>query len=197
MKAYKVLKLLNITRPTLTSYVKTGKIKTKTNPNGFYDYDEESVYALLGVENRDVAIYCRVSTPKQEDKLYAQIERVTQFATEHEYNVTKTYKDIGSGFNFERTGFRSLLNDVMKHKIKTVIISNKDRLALIGFDTWKCIFDDYNCEIIVINDIEDDDKGIFSDIISLLHELSIKMYSKRNKRKIEIIKEDLEIEECY
>ena len=57
-------------------------------------------------------------------------------------------------------------------------------------------FNEFNCSIIVINDIEDDDKGIFADIISLLHCFAMRMYSKRKKRKIEIIKEDLEIEEC-
>lgn len=47
MKAKEVLKTLNITRPTLTSYVKKGLIKvTQSSENGKYDYDEESVYAL-------------------------------------------------------------------------------------------------------------------------------------------------------
>lgn len=47
MKGKKVLKLLQVTRPTLCSYVKKGIIKTKRLPNGFYEYDEESVYKLL------------------------------------------------------------------------------------------------------------------------------------------------------
>ena len=44
MKSNKVLKLLNVTRPTLCRYVKTGLLKVKSLPNGYYDYDEESVY---------------------------------------------------------------------------------------------------------------------------------------------------------
>ena len=47
MKAKEVLEILNITRPTLTSYVKKGLIKvTQSSQNGKYDYDEDSVYAL-------------------------------------------------------------------------------------------------------------------------------------------------------
>lgn len=60
---------------------------------------------------------------------------------------------------------------------------------------WKELFEEFNCNIIVMNEIEDDDKGIFADIISLLHCFAMKMYSKRRKRKFEIIEEDLKNEE--
>ena len=47
MKAKEVLEKLNITRPTLTKYVKQGLIKTDSVVNGQYIYNDESVYALL------------------------------------------------------------------------------------------------------------------------------------------------------
>ena len=56
MKSKTVLKLLKISRPTLTAYVKCGKVKVTLQPNGFYDYDADSVYKLIGIENRDVDI---------------------------------------------------------------------------------------------------------------------------------------------
>ena len=43
MKACKVLEKLNVTRKTLNSYVKSGKVRVKELGNGFYDYDEEDV----------------------------------------------------------------------------------------------------------------------------------------------------------
>ncbi|SHH19789.1 hypothetical protein SAMN02744040_01180 [Tepidibacter thalassicus DSM 15285] len=43
MKAKEVLELLQISRPTLTKYVKEGIIKTTTLSNGRYDYDKDSV----------------------------------------------------------------------------------------------------------------------------------------------------------
>ena len=46
MKAAEVMKLLDITRPTLCKYVKEGKIKTDACVNGQYRYNKESVYAL-------------------------------------------------------------------------------------------------------------------------------------------------------
>lgn len=51
MKSKEVLKLLRVTRQTLTKYVKEGYIKVKKLPNGYYDYDEQSVYQFL---NRNI-----------------------------------------------------------------------------------------------------------------------------------------------
>lgn len=44
MKAKEVLKELNITRPTLCSYVQKGYIKAIKLPNGQYDYIDQSIY---------------------------------------------------------------------------------------------------------------------------------------------------------
>ena len=49
MKAKEVLKILKITRPTLTSYVKNGKIRAVLQPNNFYDYNEDDVLKLAGL----------------------------------------------------------------------------------------------------------------------------------------------------
>lgn len=48
MKAKEVLKLLQITRPTLTKYTKTGLIKIDSTINGQHRYNDASVYELLG-----------------------------------------------------------------------------------------------------------------------------------------------------
>ena len=48
MKSKEVLKILKVSRVTLSKYVKAGKIKVKKLPNGYYSYDEEDVYKLKG-----------------------------------------------------------------------------------------------------------------------------------------------------
>ena len=48
LRASEVMSILNITRQTLTSYVKRGLINLEPNPNGKqYRYNAKSVYALL------------------------------------------------------------------------------------------------------------------------------------------------------
>ena len=70
MKSKEVLKILRITRPTLTSYVKNGRIKVKKLPNGLYNYDDDDVFRLanINVEYNSV-IYAIVSTQKQKNDL--------------------------------------------------------------------------------------------------------------------------------
>ena len=53
MKAREVLQTLNISRPTLTKYVKTGLVKVAGNINGHYIYDDISVKKLLGTNEYD------------------------------------------------------------------------------------------------------------------------------------------------
>ena len=160
MKANEVLKILNITRPTLTKYVKIGKINVIIKPSGQYDYVDDDVFRLANISvNRKCVIYARVSTQKQK---------------------------------------KDLQNDIISHNIKTVIISNKDRLSRVSFDMWKQLFKQFHCVLIVANQDTDDndnsDKEIFEDIISLLHCFAMRMYSQRRKKKINLVKEDLQNE---
>jgi len=75
MKASEVLKILRITRPILSKYVKEGIIKVTVLPNGRYDYDSESVYAFLNKDvQRKTVIYARVSTNKQKKDLQNQVD---------------------------------------------------------------------------------------------------------------------------
>jgi len=48
MKSKEILKLLKISRITLSTYVKKGYIKVTKLPNGYYNYDDNSVYDFLG-----------------------------------------------------------------------------------------------------------------------------------------------------
>lgn len=80
MTAQEVLRILQITRPTLTKYVKTGQIKVIIKGNGRYDYDADSVYKMLNKDiERKTYIYARVSTPKQKTDLDNQIQLLKTF----------------------------------------------------------------------------------------------------------------------
>jgi len=198
MKAKEVLKLLKITRPTLTSYVKNGKVLVNKLPNGFYDYDDDSVYKAAGlIEERSSAIYARVSTQKQKNDLQNQIDTVMKYANNKGFRVSKVYSDIASGLAYDRGQFLEMLNDVITHRLKTVFVENKDRLTRVSFDMWKTLFANFGCELIAVNDVvnvKSEEEEIFSDIISLLHCFAMKMYSTRRKNKLRIVKEDLENE---
>ena len=189
MKAKEVLELLQITRPTLTKYVKEGLIEVTTLPNGRYDYSKESVYKIFnkGVQ-RKTYIYARVSTTKQKKDLENQIDMLKQFCFSNGYEVSKVYSDIASGISFEkRKDFFKMLDDIISGKVERVIISYKDRLSRVGYELFYYLFKKYNCEIIVMSEVGSkklDSEEIFEEIISLLHCYSMKLYSKRKGQKI-------------
>lgn len=195
MKANKVLKILQVTRPTLVSYIKSGKIKATRLTNGYWDYDDDSVYELAGLKDqRKVVVYSRVSTNNQKKSLESQIEANIKWANKNGYKIDEVYQDIASGMNFDRNDFKKMIMNVMKRKIKTIIISHKDRFSRISFDAWNEICNEFDCNIVVINNVENEEKEIFQDIISLIHCFAMKMYSKRKRKKLELIEEDLKIE---
>lgn len=189
MKSSDVLRVLDITRPTLTKYVKTGIIKATTKPNGQYDYDEESVYAFLNKDvKRKCYIYARVSTHKQKKDLENQVEMLKQFSFSQGIQIAGVYQDIASGISFEkRKQFFQLLDEILAGHVQKVVISYKDRLSRVGFDLFSYLFAKYNCEIVVVSEVGSnklDSEEIFEEIVSLLHCYSMKLYSKRKLQRI-------------
>ena len=197
MKSAKVLKLLHVSRATLVKYVKNKEIRVVELPNGFYEYNDEDVYRKAGLaDERYDVIYARVSTRKQKTDLQNQVKTLTEYCNKNGIKVSKSYQDVASGMNFDRKQFKILLDDVLSFKVSHIYVTYKDRLSRISFDIFKRLFAEFGCEIVVINDTEDkaDETEIFEEIISMLHCFAMKMYSRRRKRKLELIKEDLKNE---
>lgn len=197
MKSAKVLKLLHVSRATLVKYVKNKEIRVVELPNGFYEYNDEDVYRKAGLaDERYDVIYTRVSTQKQKTDLQNQVKTLTEYCNKNGIKVSKSYQDVASGMNFDRKQFKILLDDVLSFKVSHIYVTYKDRLSRISFDMFKRLFSEFGCEIVVINDTEDkaDETEIFEEIISMLHCFAMKMYSRRRKRKLELIKEDLKNE---
>ena len=188
MKANEVLRLLRISRPTLTNWIRLGKIKCTKLPSGHYDYDDDFVYQLMNKNvKRKTVIYARVSSNNQKKNLETQIETLKQFAFMNGYQLNAIYSDIASGISFEkRKDFFEMLDEILEHKIEKVIIAYKDRLSRVGFGLFQTLFRKFGCEIIVMSEVGSpklDSEEIFEEIISMLHCYSMKLYSKRNKDK--------------
>ena len=197
MKSCEVLRLLRISRPTLTKYVKDGLIKVSELPNGRYDYDPESVYSILncGVQ-RKTCIYARVSTQKQKADLSNQISQLENFCATRGYTISNIYSDIASGISFDkRVGFFDLLDSVIDNQVERVVITYKDRLARVGFDLFYHLFRKYNCEIVIMSEVGSeklDSQEIFEEIVSLLHCYSMKLYSNRRVSRLKEVLTDNE-----
>lgn len=197
MKAKDVLDILGITRVTLSTYVKNGVIKAFKTQTGRYEYDSDSVYAFIGqqkkktIEKRYNVIYCRCSNPPRQ-YLDAQEKRVIDYCTSKGIEITKTFKDIKSGMNFDRKEFNDLLVEIIQSKIDLLVIENKDRLCRFGFDLLNKLCQFYGTTIVVANEISEKnfEQELTEDLISIIHYFSMKSYSHR--RKLHKIQKELE-----
>lgn len=195
MKAKEVLKILQITRPTLTKYVKDGTIKTLSCNNKQYVYDDESVYSFIGLKQkknkRINIIYSRTSNPP---KKYTeeQANRVLNYCTNNGISIDKTILDVKSGMNFQRDGLSELIELIVKGQVELIVIENKDRLCRFGFELFEQFCKFYKTKILVVNDLSDKsyEQELTEDLISIIHYFSMKSYSHR--RKLNKLQKDIE-----
>lgn len=194
MKAKEVMKLLKICRSTLYNYTKSGIIKSTLLDNGYYDYDEKSVFKMIKKDSRINVIYGRVSTNKQKNDLERQIDSIQAYCKNNNINITDIYSDISSGIDLDRNNLNKLIDDVINLNIKNIYISHRDRLTRLSFRTLQELFSKFGTNIIIINDNsnESNDNEIFEELISLMHIFSTTMYSNRRKNKVNIYKNDIE-----
>lgn len=190
MRASEVLRILRVSRATLSKYVKEGRIRLNTSATKWNDYNDSDVYSIISKSERKTFIYARVSTSKQKKDLENQIELLKTYSASKGYRISGIYSDIASGVSFDkRNDLLSMIDSIVNNEVERVVITYKDRLSRVGFDLFKKLFLSFGCMIEVMNDTFDsktDEKEIFEEIVSLLHCYSMKMYSKRINNKLEI-----------
>ena len=125
---------------------------------------------------RKKIIYARVSSSKQKKDLDTQIKFIKQKFSE--YTVIK---DVGSGFNFERKGFISLLEQVMSGKVEKIVITHNDRLTRIGFKFILFICKNFDTELTVLSDKGDKEPNdeFNAEFISFIAHYTSKFYGIR------------------
>ena len=170
----------------------TGRIKTKKISDKKYLYKLPESFEQH--TDPKIAIYARVSTPKQKKDLDNQIQYLKQFVISNGNIIDNKliFSDIASGMNENRKGLNSLISGVISGIVNKVVISNKDRLTRFGYGYLKSLFERYNCEIIEVNLTEDKtfEQELTDDLIAIIHHFSMKFYGKR-KNKLKKFEKDI------
>ena len=192
LSSSEIRKELNLSPQALYALRKSGKLEYKELSKGFYRYllPEDFRYD----ENKHIAIYGRVSTPKQKKDLENQLSLIKQFANSNGHIVKDEYvfSDIASGMNDNRRSLNKLLSKIKDGEISKIFITNRDRLTRFGFGYFKEICSLYDVEIIEINETEDKtfEEELSEDLIAIIHHFSMKFYGKR-KKLLNSLKENL------
>lgn len=191
--------MLGVTVKTLQRWDREGILKAGRTPTNrrYYTYDQYLQFkGISGEENdsRDIVIYARVSTRNQKDDLANQTAFLRQFCNGRGMIVDQCIEDYGSGLNYNRKKWNELLDQVMEQKVKTIVITHKDRFIRFGFDWFERFCLKYNTKILVVNNEElSPQEELVQDIISILHVFSCRLYGLRKYKKQ--ISEDKEIAE--
>ena len=188
--------LLGVSVKTLQRWDRDGILKANRTPTDrrYYTYDQYLQFKGIQTENdiRDTVIYARVSTRNQKDDLQNQVEFLKQFCNAKGIIVNQCIEDFGSGLNYNRKKWNRLLDEVMANKIKTIVISNKDRFIRFGYDWFEKFCEKFNTKIIIVNnETLSPNEELVQDIISILHVFSCRLYGLRKYKNQ--IKEDEEI----
>ena len=204
MKANEVMSLLNITRQTLSKYVKNGNIKISKLPSGRYIYDDFSVYSIIGTRakkhNTKIYSYARVSTNAQKEQLRQQTQRIYDYCLSKGIVIDRQLEDIKSGMSFDRKSFQKLCEDIIRGNVEMVVIENKDRLMRFGFELFGGFFRYFGTKILVIDNSTQNksyEQELTDDLLEVLKYFSMKSlsYSEQINDVIKQLEKDINKEE--
>jgi excisionase family DNA binding protein len=165
----------NITSSTLRNWAEQGKIRF-VRPLGtkrLYHQDDirkifEGSKSNLQKEDlkRKRILYARVSSSHQKEDLKRQIDYL-----QGEYPKDEVIKDIGSGLNWKRNGFETLLERIYQGCVSEIVVAYKDRLCRFGFELFEWICKKSHVKIVVLNPCtktENREEELAEDLLSIV-----------------------------
>lgn len=177
-------KILGVTAQTLRNWDNSGKVRSSRTPSGLRLFNLEDIQNISDIHPvvslKEKICYCRVSSKKQLDDL----ERQENFFRTN-YPNYKLVSDVGSGLNWKRKGFQTILDRAMSGDINEVVVAHRDRLCRFAFELVEYILQKRGVKLVVL-DKEDNKSGydeITKDILSIIHVYSCKEMGRRRYTK--------------
>ena len=165
----KATKFFNVSDQTLRRWANANKIKVKTTPSGHRKY-------LLPSNNGKCIIYCRVSSSKHKDDLKKQIKSMQKKFPDYEI-----ISDIGSGIDFKRKGFLSLLSQVFDGSVSKVVVASNDRLARFNYEFFEWLFQQFGCQLKCLNKRKEksNEQELAEDLMSVITVFTERYHGKQ------------------
>ena len=143
-------KKLQVSNETLKRWAKAGKIDFIRTEGGHRRYDISKIYPdeskSSSSADRQCICYARVSSSSQKEDLERQAEYLSI-----RFPNYKIIKDVGSGLNFKRKGFKAILGLALRGEIQQLVVTYKDRLCRFGFELLSAIIQHHHGSILVLN----------------------------------------------
>lgn len=166
-----------VTPRQLRYWAVSNKIPHKTTPGGHYLYLIENTEAVAQdvSDSAKHVLYARVSSKRQAGDLQRQIA-----ALQREYPDFAVVSDIGSGVDFKRAGFKSILERVFSRDIQTVVVAHPDRWSRIGFDFFEWLFTRFGAHLRVLSRPQPDpEQDLSADLMELVTVFAARYHGRR------------------
>lgn len=149
VSANKIRQLYDVSLPTLRRWGDNGDIPVVRLPSGKRLYKSSEVAKLFGDVHstpKERIVYARVSSDHQKEDLQRQISDLQRLYPNH-----TVLSDIGSGLNWKRKGFTTLLERVYHGHVEEVVVTYKDRLCRFGFELIQWLFQKSDTQLVVLH----------------------------------------------
>ena len=170
----------NISLPSLRKWAREGTIPVQRTPGGQYRYilpskqDDPEQLPNDGDWSSNI-IYARVSSRKQYDDLQRQSNYLKQ-----RYPNYSIVTDIGSGINFERKGFKTILERLFQGHVTKVVVAHQDRFVRFGFDFFQWIFTKFNAVLETVDKPSvSNGEDLVADIMEIFTVFTARFYGRR------------------
>jgi predicted site-specific integrase-resolvase len=122
-----------------------------------------------------IVIYGRVSSSNKKEDLNNQIKLCEEFCISKGWNIEKSYKEISSGMNDNR----QILNKILENPPTKLVVLHKDRLTRFGFNYISKLLKKLNCELIVINNNDNNQEDLLKDFVAVITSFCCRLYGAR------------------
>ena len=167
LKLSEYAKLKGVSVRTLRRRMDDGSLKTVKTSTG------RVMVEVDDIRNDYVVTYARVSSSENKSNLISQSKRLQDFCAANGWVVKEVIEEVGSGLNDNR---KKLSNLFLNKSVTKVVIEHKDRLTRFGFNYLKQL---WGVEIVVINEVQEDEKDLMQDFVSLVTSFCARLYGKR------------------
>lgn len=175
--------IIGVSVKTLQRWDREGILKAYRTPTNrrYYTYDQYLKFKGGNLQDgRKIVVYARVSTRNQQDDLDSQVKFLLNYCNAKGMIVDECIEEFGSGLNDNRKKWNKLLEEVMEQKIKTIIVTHKDRFIRFGFDWFEKLCLKYDTQILIVkNEKLSPQEELVQDIVSILHVFSCRLYGLR------------------
>ena len=177
--------MLGYTVDSLRQLADAGKRGIIRTPGGHRRYDVEAFIQGEGSEAQSESIalptvcYCRVSSRKQR----ADLERQVAYMRELYPVSAESVRDIGSGRNYKRKGFRAVVDRCRRGDKFQLVIAHRDRLCRFGSEHLQYMVEHNGGELVVRDQaVHSPTEELTADLLNILHVFSCSMHGLRRYR---------------